>query len=109
MKLIIFSLAMVQAAKLLTQHQKTLLKQEDDTVTESVDSDFAANQEDDTVDTGSVDCVDSSNGATDSYGDGCDWYDNNPSGCGSYDSEDFTAATMCCGCQYSYEVSRNQQ
>ena len=84
MKLIIFSLAAVQAAKVLTQQQKALLKQDDD-------------------------CEDTNNGQTDSYGDGCDWYDDNPSGCGSYDTDNFSAATMCCGCQYSYEVSNERQ
>lgn len=35
----------------------------------------------------------------DSYGDGCDWYDAHPSGCGYYDTADFNAHAMCCACQ----------
>ena len=34
----------------------------------------------------------------DSFGDGCDWYDDNESGCGNYDTEDFSAADECCAC-----------
>ena len=34
----------------------------------------------------------------DSFGDGCDWYDANPDGCGDYDSADFVAADQCCVC-----------
>ena len=44
-------------------------------------------------------CENSANGATDSYGDGCEWYDNYPSGCGMYDTEDFSSYDMCCSCQ----------
>lgn len=43
-------------------------------------------------------CQDTSNGATDSYGDGCFWYDNYPCGCGYYDDGDFVADDMCCSC-----------
>ena len=36
---------------------------------------------------------------TDSYDDTCtEWYDANPSTCGDYDSETFTAADLCCAC-----------
>ena len=35
----------------------------------------------------------------DSFGDGCDWYDANPSGCGGYDTADFTSAEECCICE----------
>ena len=49
---------------------------------------------DDVVD----DCVDTDNGATDSYGDGCDAYVNFPSWCGGYDDDDFNSADMCCAC-----------
>lgn len=35
----------------------------------------------------------------DMYGDTCTmWYDTYPSGCGSYDSADFTASSSCCAC-----------
>ena len=37
-------------------------------------------------------------GGVDSYGDGCDWYDSNPTGCGSYDTADWTSADACCAC-----------
>jgi hypothetical protein len=36
--------------------------------------------------------------SVDRYGDGCDWYSANPFGCGTFDSEDFTAAINCCAC-----------
>ena len=34
----------------------------------------------------------------DSFGDGCDWYDSNPSGCGGYDTSTFIAADACIAC-----------
>ena len=34
-------------------------------------------------------CQDTANGATDPWGDGCEWYDNNPCGCGNYNDDDF--------------------
>ena len=34
----------------------------------------------------------------DSYGDGCDWYYDNLSDCGNYDTEDFHANDDCCAC-----------
>ena len=35
----------------------------------------------------------------DSYGDSCSsYYDDNPSGCGVYDDDDFTASELCCAC-----------
>merc|ERR1712072_1333449 len=43
-------------------------------------------------------CEDNTNGFTDSYGDGCDWYAANPDGCGNYDTDTFTCADMCCVC-----------
>jgi hypothetical protein len=48
------------------------------------------------------DCENSADGATDSYGDGCDWYDDNQSGCGYYDTPHFIADEMCCACSVSY-------
>ena len=44
------------------------------------------------------DCVDTDNGATDSYGDGCDGYTNYPSWCNGYDDDDFVSSEMCCAC-----------
>ena len=50
------------------------------------------------------DCVNTDNGASDSYGDTCaSWYDANETpgsyGCsGAYDTADFIAADMCCAC-----------
>ena len=35
--------------------------------------------------TGACDTTD----ATDSYGDGCEWYDENPGSCGDYDTTEF--------------------
>ena len=43
-------------------------------------------------------CIDETNGATDSYDDGCNYYDDNPTECGNYDDEDFKANSMCCAC-----------
>jgi hypothetical protein len=45
-------------------------------------------------------CEDSNDGATDSYGDGCEWYDAYPSDCGStsFNDADFQSETMCCSC-----------
>jgi hypothetical protein len=35
----------------------------------------------------------------DSYGDGCDWYIDNPESCGEYDEDDsWTAFDSCCAC-----------
>lgn len=36
--------------------------------------------------------------ATDSFGDDCTWYQQNPVGCGLYDDDDFLANTACCAC-----------
>ena len=44
-------------------------------------------------------CTDTNEGLGDSFGDKCDWYTDNPSGCGNYDTEEFQAAAMCCACQ----------
>lgn len=43
-------------------------------------------------------CSDKTDGATDITGDGCDWYAENPFGCGLYDTDDFNATEMCCAC-----------
>jgi len=52
----------------------------------------------------------------DSYGDTCtDWYLSRPETCGDYDTDEFTAATMCCICQWddlatqATEFEANQQ
>merc|ERR1712032_1608871 len=34
----------------------------------------------------------------DSFGDSCQWYYENPEGCGAYDTADFEAAELCCAC-----------
>ena len=44
------------------------------------------------------DCVDTDNGATDPYGDGCAAYNSYPSWCGGYDDDDFISGEMCCIC-----------
>ena len=49
-------------------------------------------------DGGADDCVDTDNGAVDSYGDGCDAYNSFPSWCGNYDDDDFQSLDMCCIC-----------
>ena len=43
-------------------------------------------------------CADTNNGQGDTAGDGCDWYNDNPSSCGLHDTEWFTAGNMCCIC-----------
>ena len=43
-------------------------------------------------------CVDTSNGTTDKYGDGCDEYAANTEWCGDYDGASFSSNDMCCGC-----------
>lgn len=43
-------------------------------------------------------CENSANGATDDYGDGCEWYDLNVWGCGQYNTETFDSNAMCCAC-----------
>ena len=41
-------------------------------------------------------CTD--NGGYDSFGDGCNWYTNHPSGCGGYDTSDWSSYDACCSC-----------
>ena len=41
-------------------------------------------------------CVDGP--GVDSYGTGCEWYDNVPEGCGYYDTYTFSAFDACCAC-----------
>ena len=36
--------------------------------------------------------------AVDMGGDSCEWYYNNESQCGYFDTETFNAASMCCAC-----------
>ena len=46
-------------------------------------------------------CVDTDDGAVDSGGNACDWYVDNPTGCGDYDDDDFSSDAMCCVCTWS--------
>ena len=46
-----------------------------------------------------VECVDTSNGATDDAGYNCSHYIHVPEYCGSYDDSDFKASDMCCECK----------
>ena len=39
------------------------------------------------------------NGATDSSGDTCIWYEENHRHCGDYDDDDFDARDLCCSCK----------
>ena len=48
------------------------------------------------VNTKDDECVDGT--GVDSWGDGCDWYDANPTGCGGYDTDTFVAEDECCVC-----------
>ena len=43
-------------------------------------------------------CSDTDDGATDSWGDSCEFYDTNSWGCSYYDDEDFSSDDMCCAC-----------
>ena len=44
-------------------------------------------------------CVDTSNGKKDEYGDGCELYHGNEEAwCGEYDADGFVSNTMCCAC-----------
>ena len=45
-----------------------------------------------------ADCCDSSNGALDSYGTGCEVYNVYPEWCGAFDDADFSSSSMCCVC-----------
>ena len=47
---------------------------------------------------GQCECEDTDQGVYDRFGDSCLWYYWNANECGSYDDDDFTANTMCCGC-----------
>jgi len=54
--------------------------------------------DDATCGSGGDDCVDTDNGATDTYGDGCAGYTAYPSWCNGYDDDDFVSSEMCCAC-----------
>ena len=45
-----------------------------------------------------MECHETSNGATDSAGDPCDWYTTNASYCGAFDTAEFSSNDMCCAC-----------
>jgi hypothetical protein len=47
----------------------------------------------------SLGCVDTAQGLTDSYGDGCYYYKEYPKECGDWDTKEFTANLMCCACK----------
>lgn len=42
--------------------------------------------------------VDTDNGRTDTWGDGCSWYVTNTGNCGVFDDDDFEANVMCAAC-----------
>ncbi|MBT6143756.1 hypothetical protein HOH51_04580, partial [bacterium] len=44
------------------------------------------------------DCVDTNDGHDNSVGDGCVWYNSNPSDCGNHDTGSFSSTEMCCAC-----------
>ncbi len=47
---------------------------------------------------GGEECI-NDDSISDSYGDTCSsWYDDYPSSCGSYDTDEFIAAELCCAC-----------
>ena len=43
------------------------------------------------------DCVDNTD-KEDAGGDKCEWYSTNWNSCGDWDTDEFTASTMCCAC-----------
>ena len=43
-------------------------------------------------------CVDLDNGKTDSWGNGCSYYDYYTNKCGNIDESDFKAKDLCCSC-----------
>ena len=43
-------------------------------------------------------CIHLDNGKTDSWGQGCSYYDGKPSMCGYFDDADFNAKQLCCSC-----------
>jgi len=43
-------------------------------------------------------CLHTDDGATDPYGDTCEYYASTPSDCGGYDDSDFSSLDMCCAC-----------
>ena len=43
-------------------------------------------------------CEDTANGSVGIWGDGCEYYDDSPSLCGSFGDADFDSETMCCAC-----------
>jgi len=49
-------------------------------------------------------CVETTNGATDIAGDSCEWYAENSSYCGAYDTPEFSANDMCCECSGGEEI-----
>lgn len=53
-------------------------------------------------------CFDTTNGATDSGGDTCAWYEKHIDYCGRYDTEDFSAMRMCCVCHWNNEVDSDE-
>ena len=55
------------------------------------------------------DCFDTDNNATDKYGTGCDFYEENPARCGQDDDEDFSARTMCCSCKGIFCSNQSQR
>ena len=44
-------------------------------------------------------CDDTSNGKSDRWGTGCDYYGKHPSQCGLFDTHEFFAKLMCCECK----------
>ena len=56
-----------------------------------------------------LDCDDESNGATDSFGDGCEYYMDYPHTCGLFDDEDFDANAMCCACLGNFRYDTMHQ
>ena len=43
-------------------------------------------------------CLNTDNGAKDSFGNGCDYYDYESDCGGNYDDDDFKSDLMCCAC-----------
>ena len=43
-------------------------------------------------------CTDTSNGAKDNWGDGCEEYAKNTGWCGNYNNDVYKSEKMCCAC-----------
>jgi hypothetical protein len=79
---------------------------EEDVVDDIVDKEDEVELED-IIDEWYEGCFDTNNGALDSGGDDCTWYEDHNEYCGYYDSPDFVANHMCCVCKFFAEADND--